>query len=211
MKLRTLVLAGALAATGLATAGAALTAEAPRVGPATYTADGKLILPADYRTWVYLTSGLDMSYAEGAAPANSAFDNVFVDREAYAAFQKTGAWPEGTVMALEIRAAGGQASINKAGKFQTGAVRASEFHVKDSARFKGDGWAFFGFRGDNLPQARIAADSPAGCHACHDAHAAVDTTFVQFYPTLLPKAEAMKTLSAAYLAEEKAAATKPHP
>jgi len=28
---------------------------------------------------------------------------------------------------------------------------------------------------------------------------------VQFYPTLLPKAQEMKTLSAAYLAEEEAA------
>ena len=36
-------------------------------------------------------------------------------------------------------------------------------------------------------------------------HAAVDTTFVQFYPTLLPVAERMKTLSAGYLADEKTA------
>ena len=39
-------------------------------------------------------------------------------------------------------------------------------------------------------------------------HGAVDTTFVQFYPTLLPKAAEMKTFSAAYLAEEAAAKTK---
>ena len=31
-------------------------------------------------------------------------------------------------------------------------------------------------------------------------HGAVDTTFVQFYPTLMPIAEQKKTLSAAYLA-----------
>jgi aspartate oxidase len=39
------------------------------------------------------------------------------------------------------------------------------------------------------------------CYSCHAAHAAVDTTFVQFYPTLLPIAQANKTLSPAYLKE----------
>jgi hypothetical protein len=34
----------------------------------------------------------------------------------------------------------------------------------------------------------------------------VDTTFVQFYPTLLPIAEMKKTFSAAYLKDEAAAA-----
>jgi hypothetical protein len=33
----------------------------------------------------------------------------------------------------------------------------------------------------------------------------VDTTFVQFYPTLLPIAQAKKTLSVGYIAEQKAA------
>ena len=40
---------------------------------------------------------------------------------------------------------------------------------------------------------------PASCYTCHEQHAAVDTTFVQFYPTLLPVASEKHTLSAAYL------------
>ena len=65
------------------------------------------------------------------------------------------------------------------------------------------GWGFFGFSGEQpaslIPQA-------AACYACHQDHAAVDTTFVQFYPTLLPVSATKATLSAAYLAEEKAKA-----
>ena len=38
----------------------------------------------------------------------------------------------------------------------------------------------------------------ADCYSCHTDHAAVDTTFVQFYPTLLPIAIAKGTLSASY-------------
>ena len=75
-------------------------------------------------------------------------------------------------------------------------------HVHDSKRFKG-GWGFFSFDGAK-PATMIGYD--AGCYACHQAHAAVDTTFTQFYPTLLPLAKEHGTLSAAYLAEEKAAA-----
>ena len=41
----------------------------------------------------------------------------------------------------------------------------------------------------------------ASCYSCHSEHAAVDTTFVQFYPTLLPIAKAKGTLSAAYQKE----------
>jgi hypothetical protein len=44
----------------------------------------------------------------------------------------------------------------------------------------------------------------ASCYSCHQQHGAVDTTFVQFYPTLLPIATKLGTLSPAYLAETKA-------
>ena len=215
MILRRSIQAGlGLAVLGLSlSAGAALTAE-KLVGPATYTTDGKLNLPPDYRTWVYLSSGLDMAYTEdaGGPAAGSVFDNVFVDREAYAGFQRTGHWPDGTVMVLELRGAQGAGSINKRGRFQAGEPRAAEVHVRDTARFKATGgWAFFGFRGDKAPASMIPGDTKAGCYTCHRDHAAVDTTFVQFYPTLLPRAQAMGTLSAAYLADEKTAAPAPHP
>jgi hypothetical protein len=40
------------------------------------------------------------------------------------------------------------------------------------------------------------------CYSCHEQHGAVDTTFVQFYPTLLPIATQKGTLSAAYKKDE---------
>jgi len=172
-------------------------AQAP-TSAAIFTADGKMEFPKDYRTWVYLSSGMDMVYTEGGGGQMHAFDNVFVDPAAYAAFQKSGTWPDKTVMVLEIRGAEEHASINKGGRSQSNRM-AVEVHVKDTARFKG-GWGFFGFNGEKpatlIPQT-------AACYACHQDHAAVDTTFVQFYPTLLPLATSKATLSASYLAEEK--------
>jgi hypothetical protein len=158
-----------------------------------YTEEGRLQAPINYREWIYLTSGFNMSYAEAqpgaAAGSPSRFDNVFASPEAYRSFQQTGTWPDKTVLVLEVRAAGSNASINKQGHFQTGERFALEVHVKDVERFPGD-WAFFGFTGDE-PAKMIAMT--AQCYSCHLQHGAVDTTFVQFYPTLLPIAEAKQT------------------
>jgi hypothetical protein len=48
----------------------------------------------------------------------------------------------------------------------------------------------------------------ADCYSCHASHAAVDTTFVQFYPTLLPIAKSKNTLTPAYLKEVETPAQK---
>jgi hypothetical protein len=131
------------------------------------------------------------------------FDNVFVNPAAYQAFVKTGTWPDHTMLVLEVRDARGKGSINQKGNYQGGRT-AVEVHVKDEARFPGK-WAFFGF--DEGKTARMIPTT-ADCYSCHAAHAAVDTTFVQFYPTLLPIATSKATLSASYLKEIAAPAQK---
>jgi hypothetical protein len=167
-----------------------------------YAANGGMLPPTNYREWIYLTSGLDMSYtAKSGGMDQSMFDNVFVNPEAYQSFLKTGTWPDKTVMVLEVREARSKGSINQRGHFQGTGVMDFEVHVKDEARFPGK-WAFFSFdsakgNGTLIPQG-------APCYTCHQAHAAVDTTFVQFYPTLLPIAQEKHTLSAEYLKEEAA-------
>jgi hypothetical protein len=168
-----------------------------------YSKSGELLPLANYREWIYLTSGIDMSYVAKAAGMQdqSTFDNVFVNPEAYRSFLETGTWPDKTMLVLEARQARSKGSINQSGHFQAGGVTDLEVHVKDEARFRGK-WAFFSFdsasgNGTLIPQG-------ASCYTCHTAHAAVDTTFVQFYPTLLPIAQKKGTLSEAFLKEEAA-------
>ena len=158
-----------------------------------------MLFPDDYRTWVFLSSGLNMSYSPDPAMAGAdMFGNTFVPAAAYATFQKTGHWPDKTIILLENRGGTGQGSINKRGLFQTTQLMGAEAHVRDEARFKG-GWAFFAFDAAGTPAREIP--HAASCYACHLQHAAVDTTFVQFYPTLLPTATRLKTLAPSYLAE----------
>jgi len=167
-----------------------------------YTSDGQLKQPESYRQWVYLTTGFDMSYSANAMQMDHhMFDNVFVNPEAYKTFVDTGTWPDKTMLVLEARKAEGKGSINQRGNFQGTNVMGLEVHVKDEARFAGK-WAFFGF--DDAKTAKMTPTDMA-CYSCHSDHAAVDTTFVQFYPTLLPIAQSKGTLSAAYVKESAAA------
>ena len=82
----------------------------PGDGPR-YRNGAELIRPDDYREWMFLSSGLGMTYeAEGGEAAGSGarpqrFQNVFVNRSAYRAFKETGAWPDGSIFVLEIRQA----------------------------------------------------------------------------------------------------------
>jgi hypothetical protein len=184
----------------------ALVALYPKGTPAAsgpeYTSDDQLKFPEHYREWVYLTSGFDMSYNPAMNMDHHMFDNVFVNPEAYKTFVETGTWPDKTMLVLEARKAQSKGSINKAGNFQDGDVMGVEVHVKDESRFAGK-WAFFGF--DEKKTAKMVPTS-ASCYSCHADHAAVDTTFVQFYPTLLPIAQAKGTLSPAYQKETAASA-----
>ena len=142
--------------------------------------DAKMKLPQDYRQWVFLTSGMGMSYVTGAeAAANPRFDNIFVNPEAYQAFVKTGTWPDKTVLILESRASDSVVSINKSGRVQT-RLAGIEAHVKDASH---GGWAFYSFGGDGRQEA-TAIPKTATCYSCHEQNGAVDTTFVQFYSTL---------------------------
>ena len=178
-----------------------------------YTSDGKLVFPANYREWIYLTTGMDMDYNPNLnMMGHSMFDNVFVNPESYKAFVATGTWPDKTMLVLEGRMAGSKGSINKSGKYQTTDIMARSIHIKDESRFPGK-WAFFGYDDDLKPAQQIP--TKASCYSCHEQHGAVDTTFVQFYPTLLEIAKAKKTFSAGYLKDEAASAAessskKPH-
>src|SRR5580658_7233889 len=152
-----------------------------------YTKDGELMHPGSYREWTYLSSGLGMTYRNPATASNTNpnFDNVFVTPPAYKAFLASGVWPDKTMFALEVRSAGSKASINKSGHFQE-ELTALEVEVKDKTL--PGGWAFFAF--GTATQPAKALPVAAGCQACHAANGAVEQTFVQFYPTLIPVSKA---------------------
>ena len=149
-----------------------------------FTNDEKLIKPDNYRQWVLIGTGLGMVYGplHATSGGHPSFTNVFVNPSAYRHFLQSGSWPDKTILLLEVREsiALNNSATGGNGYYQ-GEVIGIEAHVKDEHRFKG-GWAFFGLS-DSQPTGTHIPET-ADCYACHATNAAVDTTFVQFYPVL---------------------------
>jgi Cytochrome P460 len=163
-----------------------------------YTADGQIRFPADYREWVFLSSGSGMTYGPIGVRNNTAppmFDNVFVNPKSYREFLNTGHWPDKTMFVLEVRTSESHASINKDGHFQTD-IMGIEAEVKDRSAKTGE-WTFFGF--EDWKNTATAAGKPIGrdasCYSCHGTNTAVENTFVQFYPVLYDVALKKGTLN----------------
>ena len=182
-------------------AASALQGQQPADGPR-YQSGNQLVRPADYREWPFLGAGLGLTYdaerGPGAQNAPQNFSNVFVNPSSYRHFMQTGAWKDGTVFILEIRASGTGTAPNTTGRFQTAMV-ALEAEVKDS-KFP-NGWAYFEFGRANALRdvaAPLTGEREAGCIECHTKHTAVERTFVQFYPHLLEVAKAKGTAKPGY-------------
>jgi hypothetical protein len=174
-------------------------AQPPRGDGPSYENGTDLVLPTDYRSWPFIGAGLGMTYdgergTQAGGLDNPRFTHTFVNPSAYERFMQTGTWPDGSVFVLEFRASQSEGSINRAGRFAT-QLTFLEAEVKD-ARFA-DGWAFYAFGpGDSLARTAepLAGEAVASCVECHTEHAAVERTFVQFYPHLLEVARAKGTL-----------------
>lgn len=146
-----------------------------------YTADGKLALPENYRQWVFLSSGFGMNYSNSGG-SHPMFTNVYVSPSAYQGFRSNGKWPNGSQFVVEIYSPA-QGSINKSGYFQD-QMQGLDIEVKDSSQ-KNE-WSYYNFNpGDKTAEAL----GRGACNSCHSEHAAVEHTFVQFYPTLLSFAQ----------------------
>ncbi len=147
-----------------------------------------------------------MSYSPNAMQMDHhMFDNVFVNPESYAAFLETGTWPDKTVLGARRPHGAGQRIDQSEGQFSE--------HRSDGDRGAREGRSAFsgevGFL--CLRRRQDCQDGPHDYRSATAAtpnHAAVDTTFVQFYPTLLPIARSKGTLSAAYQKESTASAQK---
>ena len=152
-------------------------AAAAFAGPS-YDADGKIVIPENIDRWPTVGTTYALSYeGDGGTTLNS----VRLDPESYDAYVKTGKFPLGAMLALEVRTPVEEIAPAKGGKTQGGVVGRS-LHVKDEKAGPGT-WTFYGFgaaskTGNPIPRSQA-------CYSCHDEHAGkTDTVFMQFYPTL---------------------------
>jgi hypothetical protein len=153
---------------------------------AMYTVDGEFMMPKDYRTWVFVGAPVtpnDMNSGKAAFPE---FHHVYINPAGYAAYKKTGKFPDGTVFVKELVTVGGKSAASGSGYFP-GEYIGIAAAVKDGKRFgKEPGhWAYFSFLGEGGAALASAQPQPAAaCNACHQQNAAEDWVFSQFYPVL---------------------------
>lgn len=162
---------------------------------------GELIRPEDYRGWVFLNSALGLTYGPNRPPAGApqVFTSVFVNPRAYAEFQKSGLWPDGTIFALDIRPGIAPVSALEGARTQGPRV-ALEVAVRDSSRYPDGGWSYFSFDGPRESRGALQATAApfprtAGCYACHQKHGAVQWTFTQFYADAFERAKQLGTVN----------------
>jgi hypothetical protein len=152
-----------------------------------YTADGKLIpfSPEVYRQWIFVGTPLtpnDLNDGESSFPE---FHNVYINPTAFREWQKSGTFPEGTVMVKELTSVGAKQATSGNGYFE-GEFTGLEMSIKDTKRFPavGKGWAYFSF-GHKYPlKKETAANAFTSCAQCHVLNAASDMVFTQYYPVL---------------------------
>lgn len=151
------------------------------------SADGTIRVPEAFRTEFVLLGAWSVV---GDADTDGAvgLHVVYAPRDAVAAYRRTGAFPDGTVLVKELFA-------TETESLTTGAAsRASEkagtfVMVKDAkGRFPGDplwgdgwGWAFFE-AGET--RATVSTDYQGDCLGCHEPARATDLVYVQGYPVL---------------------------
>ena len=163
MRKTVVVLVLTLAAVSLAAHTGRSVASASAADGPQFTADGKLVRPANYRRWIYVSSGFGMSYTQKADDMQM-FTNVFVKPAACDYYLANGKWPDKTMFVLEIYGSTSQGSINKHGSYQKDFM-GLDVEVKDETRF-GDKWAYFNFerrrkrRGRNHTRTKCLLEMP---------------------------------------------------
>ncbi len=153
--------------------------------PYVFDEDGNLIRPEGYREWLYIGTPItpnDLNPPEAAFPE---FHNVYIHPNNVAYYKANGSFPDGTILVKELVSVGSTQAVSGNGYFQ-GDFIGLEAAVKDVEHFPNEpsNWAYFSF-GHSYPLTDTATAFPTeSCNACHQAVAAEDFIFTQYYPVL---------------------------
>jgi hypothetical protein len=164
--------------------GVAVTAQAGEF----YTINnGELQRPVGYREWIYVGTPLTPNYMNDGKAAFPEFHNVYIDPKSWAHWKETGEFREGTILVKELVNVGSKAAVSGNGYFQ-GKFIGLEATIKSSVHFPDEpgNWAYYSFSTpDHKTLTTTAKAFPTqACAACHQASAAHDMVFTQYYPVL---------------------------
>jgi len=149
--------------------------------------NGELQRPTGYREWVYVGTPVtpnDMNNGKAAFPEHH---NVYIDPMSWQYWKESGKFRDGTILIKELVSNGSKAAVSGAGYFQ-GEFIGLEATIKSkkySPNQPGN-WAYYSFSGKNHKTLANSAKAfpTKSCNSCHQASAADDFVFTQYYPVL---------------------------
>jgi len=158
-----------------------------------YTKDGDLMLPKNWRSWVYVGSPLTPDGLNGGHAGFPEYHNVYIEPGSFEIYKKTGEFPDGTIMFKELQRVlkpqqfpdGSRTEPSGRGYFP-GEFSGADVSVKDSKRYAqiGSTWGYYNFN-HHEPKALTAKVRPkSDCTFCHIEGAKKDEVWTQFYRLL---------------------------
>ena len=129
-------------ATGLLTVGVAAAEGSANIGAATFNTQGELVLPEGFREWVFIGAPLTPHGLNNGKAGFPEYHHVYVNPDAFAVYQRTGEFPDGTVIAKELVLLqkgdfkDGSKNAPSGRGFFAGEFQGMDVMVKDSARYK---------------------------------------------------------------------------
>src|SRR5499426_2210718 len=117
-----------------------------------YTKDGDLVLPKNWRSWVYVGSPLTPDGLNDSKEGFPEYHNVYIEPGSYEIYKKTGEFPDGTIMFKELQLTlpgenpdGSRTEPSGRGYFP-GAFNGGDATVKDTKRYADTGgWGYYKF------------------------------------------------------------------
>jgi hypothetical protein len=162
-----------------------------------FTSDKQLKLPEGkiWREWPYVGSLVTPNALnDGQAPFPE-HHMIYIDPVSWEHYKKTGQFREGTVLAKELTRVRAPDGANENGStdevsgtgYFMGEYSGFEITIKSKELYPNEpgNWTYYTFGHQPEPYNQTAMTQPAeACNACHEASAAEDFVFTQFYPVL---------------------------
>lgn len=157
-----------------------------------YTQSGELLLPKNWRSWIFVGSPLTPDGLNDSKENFPEFHNVYIEPGSFDIYTKTGVFPEGTMFFKELQRTlkpghfpdGSRHEPSGRGYFPA-AFNGADVTVKDTKKYAASGgWGYYNFNHFE-PKAKSAKVRPENeCAYCHEASAKKDDVWTQFYPLL---------------------------
>lgn len=150
-----------------------------------FQSGNQLAKPENYREWMFLGASITPNDLNDGKAGFPGFHNVYINPTAWKKWKAKGEFADGTMIVKEIVSVGDQQSATGKGYFQ-GNFDGIGVMVKDRKRFPNEpgNWAYFTFDQTSASGSLAKAKSTDSCAVCHQANAATDLVFTQYYPVL---------------------------